>query len=392
MTPTALNNIPAISHGHSDPLCNVGFQLAWSTAVGSAVFASPVIFPSGLDGQRQIFLSTFFQTVEALGHDGYKLPGWPLQFEDSTFQGSPLLYDVDGDGKNDVGMVDKNGNLFWVRMGEFGQYLEDYHIQVPKLKIKRDWHKGLKDGYSDSYIMNSMFDHDGMGYYKRWNEPKTKLFENKEEKKEAYTSGKVKPDVLAAVSSKFVTKGRLAKNAAVTGSSVGPEVPTPNTETMIPPLSTGKENESEGGKVAPDDDPIAREKRIMAQMESPPLHGRRLRAIEDVEEQQEHQQQKEHQQEEPFQREYHDIHEHRIDDENKAHVNGHAEERRTPAADKHHQEHHEESPSIHDKVIHFTPVTLPLSTLTNFSKTSSNNDDNKATTTERRRCILGGGE
>ena len=123
MTPTALNNIPAISHGQSDPLCNVGFQLAWSTAVGSAVFASPVIFPSGLDGQRQIFLSTFFQTVEALGHDGYKLPGWPLQFEDSTFQGSPLLYDVDGDGKNDVGMVDKNGNLFWVRMGEFVQYL-----------------------------------------------------------------------------------------------------------------------------------------------------------------------------------------------------------------------------------------------------------------------------
>ena len=368
MTPTALNNIPAISHGHSDPLCNVGFQLAWSTAVGSAVFASPVIFPSGLDGQRQIFLSTFFQTVEALGHDGYKLPGWPLQFEDSTFQGSPLLYDVDGDGKNDVGMVDKNGNLFWVRMGEFGQYLEDYHIQVPKLKIKRDWHKGLKDGYSDSYIMNSMFDHDGMGYYKRWNEPKTKLFENKEEKKEAYTSGKVKPDVLAAISKKFVTKGRLSNNA-VTGSRVGPEVPTTTTDSTLP-SSTEKETDNEVGKVAPDDDPIAREKRIMSQMESPPIHGRRLRAIEDVEEEEERereqkhhheQQQKGHHEEEPFQREYHDIHEHRIDKEKKTSADDHGRRTTAAAADVHHQEHHVDSSAIHDKVMNF-PLLIFLCT------------------------------
>ena len=132
MTPNAVHDLPFVGHNHPDPVCSVGFSLAWSTTVGSAVFASPVIFPTGSEGPRQIFLSTFFQTVEALGHDGYKMPGWPLNFEDSTFQGSPMLYDVDGDGKNDVGMVDKNGNLFWVRMGEFGQYLEDYHIQVRK--------------------------------------------------------------------------------------------------------------------------------------------------------------------------------------------------------------------------------------------------------------------
>ena len=25
--------------------------------------------------------------------------GWPLSFEDCSFQGSPILYDIDGDGK-----------------------------------------------------------------------------------------------------------------------------------------------------------------------------------------------------------------------------------------------------------------------------------------------------
>ena len=55
MTPSAIKDISYISHGHPDPACNVGFHLAWSTTVGSAVFASPVSFPDR-DGKRQLFL------------------------------------------------------------------------------------------------------------------------------------------------------------------------------------------------------------------------------------------------------------------------------------------------------------------------------------------------
>lgn len=55
MTPNALKDLPFISHNHPDPACNVGFHLAWSTTVGSAVFASPVSFPDR-DGKRQLFL------------------------------------------------------------------------------------------------------------------------------------------------------------------------------------------------------------------------------------------------------------------------------------------------------------------------------------------------
>ena len=125
-----------------DNSCNIGVRSKWSSSVGSGIFAAPVSYPSGIDGKKEIFVNTFYQYVEVLGHDGYKPWGFPLSFEDSSFQTSPVLYDVDDDGVNDMGVVDKNANLFWIRLGEFGQYLEDYHVQVPKLKIKRDWADG----------------------------------------------------------------------------------------------------------------------------------------------------------------------------------------------------------------------------------------------------------
>jgi hypothetical protein len=38
------------------------------------------------------------------------------------------------------------------------QYLDDYHVQVPKLKIKKDWAKGLDPNFADNYATLSMFD------------------------------------------------------------------------------------------------------------------------------------------------------------------------------------------------------------------------------------------
>ena len=158
---------------------------------------------SGPDGKKQILLSTFHQHIEILGHDGYKPSGWPLSFEDSTFQGSPMLYDIDGDGTNDVGVVDKNGNLFWIRIGEYGQYLEDYHIQVPKLKIKRDWASGLDPKFSDNYVAMSMFDHNsdrGSRRYSNENNAEQPLFsKNKNDAERSIISAKIKADDLGPI-------------------------------------------------------------------------------------------------------------------------------------------------------------------------------------------------
>ncbi|CAM9105375.1 unnamed protein product, partial [Ectocarpus fasciculatus] len=86
--------------------------------------------------------------------------GWPISFEESTFHGSPMLYDIDGDGKNDIGMVDSDANMYWVRVGQFGQYLAEFHVQVPKLKVRRNWFAGLSADFVDSYVALSMFDRD----------------------------------------------------------------------------------------------------------------------------------------------------------------------------------------------------------------------------------------
>ena len=187
---------------------------------------SPFIL--GPDGKKKILLSTFHQHIEFLGHDGYKPSGWPLSFEDSTFQGSPMLYDIDGDGTNDIGVVDKNGNLFWIRIGEYGQYLEDYHIQVPKLKIKRDWASGLDPKFTDNYIAVSMFDHSTDKRYGALSSPDQSLFaKDKSDAEKSVISAKIKADDLGPIkqdsypelNKKFDTNEDLKSSSEVSESS-----------------------------------------------------------------------------------------------------------------------------------------------------------------------------
>ena len=142
---------------------NIEFGVKWSATVSSSVFSTPLVFTSS-EGKKHVLVSTFYQTLEMLTSTGFRPWGWPTTFEGSTFQGTPVLYDVDGDGIDDIGVVDKNANVFFVRTGEFGQYLEDYHMQVPSLRVKKDWHVGLDAEFMDYNSMMSMFDRKQNGY------------------------------------------------------------------------------------------------------------------------------------------------------------------------------------------------------------------------------------
>ena len=51
-----------------------------------------------------------------LDDEGNKPWGWPLNFESSSFASSPLLYDVDGDGTLDIGVVDRDANMYWIQV------------------------------------------------------------------------------------------------------------------------------------------------------------------------------------------------------------------------------------------------------------------------------------
>ena len=110
--------------------CKLELNIIWSAHVASPVISTPVIFPTGSEGRKEMFFATFYDNVEVLENTGHKPWGWPMTFEDSTFLSSPVLYDIDADGKNDVGVVDKNANIFFLRLGDYGQYLEDFHVQV----------------------------------------------------------------------------------------------------------------------------------------------------------------------------------------------------------------------------------------------------------------------
>lgn len=140
-----------------DP-CMLDLKLQWSVNTGTAIYSTPVIFPSGdASDMKNIFISSYFNYIELIQGDGRRPPGWPLSFEDSSFQTSPLIYDIDNDGHTDIGVVDREANLYWIRTGEFGTYLEDYHIQVPQLRVLKDWYKTI-DGGGGAYVMISMFD------------------------------------------------------------------------------------------------------------------------------------------------------------------------------------------------------------------------------------------
>ena len=53
----------------------------------------------------------------------------------ALFHGSAVVHDVNGDGLDDICVADGDGNIYWVTVGEYGQYLHDYRISVPRLKV-----------------------------------------------------------------------------------------------------------------------------------------------------------------------------------------------------------------------------------------------------------------
>ena len=54
-TPHDLRELPIISYNSPDPDCNVGFKLMWTSIVGSPVYSSPVVFPSGISGKCKMY-------------------------------------------------------------------------------------------------------------------------------------------------------------------------------------------------------------------------------------------------------------------------------------------------------------------------------------------------
>ena len=70
-TPLLLHNVSVVRYDSDDQDCNIDVNVKWSATIGSSVYAPPVIF-DGVNGKKQIFLTTFYQYIEVLGYDGFK--------------------------------------------------------------------------------------------------------------------------------------------------------------------------------------------------------------------------------------------------------------------------------------------------------------------------------
>eukprot|EP00966_Prymnesium_polylepis_P226799 5247176-Prymnesium_polylepis.1 len=126
----------------SSKACSIDVQLAWTTRLGSSVYSTPHIAASP-HGGRQVWASTFVRFVEALrGDDGHELAGWPFAFGHSSIHASPLLYDADGDGIDEVIVVTFDAEVVVLRQD--GLPIPGTGLKLPKLKVPKRWYEGLK--------------------------------------------------------------------------------------------------------------------------------------------------------------------------------------------------------------------------------------------------------
>ncbi|MBA0713494.1 hypothetical protein Golax_012527 [Gossypium laxum] len=131
--------------------CPRNLELRWQTEVSSSIYATPLIADINSDGKLDIVVPSFLHYLEVLeGSDGDKMPGtsasfssnhvsWPA-FHQSTVHSSPLLYDIDKDGVREIALATYNGEVLFFRVSG---YLMTDKLEVPRRKVRKDWHVGL---------------------------------------------------------------------------------------------------------------------------------------------------------------------------------------------------------------------------------------------------------
>ncbi|XXG51470.1 hypothetical protein AAC387_Pa03g0024 [Persea americana] len=120
--------------------CPQHLELRWQTEVSSSIYATPLIADINNDGKLDIVVPSFVHYLEVLeGADGDKMPGWPA-FHQSTVHSSPLLFDIDKDGVREIALATYNGVVHFFRVSG---YLMTEKLEVPRLKVRKDWYVGL---------------------------------------------------------------------------------------------------------------------------------------------------------------------------------------------------------------------------------------------------------
>lgn len=126
--------------------CPQHLELRWQSEVSSSIYATPLIADINSDGKLEIVIPSFVHYLEVLeGPDGDKLPGWPA-FHQSTVHSTPLLYDIDKDGVREIALATYNGEVLFFRISG---YMMSDKLEIPRLRVKKDWYVGLYPDHAD---------------------------------------------------------------------------------------------------------------------------------------------------------------------------------------------------------------------------------------------------
>eukprot|EP00965_Chrysotila_dentata_P079081 2608202-Pleurochrysis_carterae.AAC.2 len=124
--------------------CGHDIQFAWAARLGSSIYSTPVITEAATHEGRAVVSNTFVRFVEAVhGVDGHALHGWPYAFESSSFHNSPLLFDIDADGTDDLLVVSFEAEIAFLKRS--GLPLGVRPLRLPPLKVPTLWYEGVHD-------------------------------------------------------------------------------------------------------------------------------------------------------------------------------------------------------------------------------------------------------
>lgn len=103
----------------------------------------------------QIIVNSFWKYVDVINEDGISSEGWPVSMEDNRFYGSPIVFDHNNDGIEDIIMIDDTGVIyamhvsmvcvFHVQLSERHSFSNITAYYLPTLAIDRYWFKNQNE-------------------------------------------------------------------------------------------------------------------------------------------------------------------------------------------------------------------------------------------------------
>lgn len=118
--------------------CHFDVAIRWIADIGSRGYGTPLI-DDVFGEERQIVVAGLENFVEILyGTDGDKAKNWPFSLT-STMVASPLLFDIDSDGVDELLITTKDGDFVFLRTDAL-QVVAGKTLKVPPLQVARDWY------------------------------------------------------------------------------------------------------------------------------------------------------------------------------------------------------------------------------------------------------------